>query len=115
MQKIITNTEQFDRHATAPAPSRSEPENHTLYITKAHLLPGFEQTSDPPVVHAQALGYAMIEWPQQPLATGHLANPADTSNVGTRNIDDTRRHALHATPHRGLYAALLFMLANSHH
>jgi hypothetical protein len=115
MQKIISNTKRFDRPATAPAPTRPEPKDRVLYITKAHLLPGLEQTPDPPVIHATALGYAMIEWPQQPLATRCLANPADTSNVGKSKFDDTRRHAFRATPHGGLYAALLLMLAQSRH
>jgi 4-amino-4-deoxy-L-arabinose transferase-like glycosyltransferase len=114
MQRIITNTEQFDRQAIAPSPSRSEHKNRTLYITKAHLLPGLAQTPDPPVVHAQALGYAMIEWPQ-PEAARHLASPANMSIVGPNKYPDTRRHAFRTKPHGGLYAALLLILAQSRH
>ena len=114
MQRIITNTEQFDRQAIAPSPSRSEHKNRTLYITKAHLLPGLAQTPDPPVVHAQALGYAMIEWPQ-PEAARHLASPANMSIVGPNKYPDTRRHAFRTKPHGGLYAALLLILAQGRH
>jgi hypothetical protein len=85
-----------------------------LYITKAHLLPGLEQTPNPPVIHAKALGYAMIEWPQ-PDAARHLDNPANTSHVGANKYPDTRRHAFRAPSHGGLYAALLLILAQSRH
>jgi len=114
MQKIISNTKRFNRHATAPAPTRPEPKDRVLYITKAHLLPGLEQTPNPPVIHAKALGYAMIEWPQ-PDAARHLDNPANTSHGGANKYPDTRRHAFRAPSHGGLYAALLLILAQSRH
>jgi hypothetical protein len=114
MQRIIANTEQFDRHAISPSPTRLEHKPRAIYITKAHLLPGLAQTPSPPVVHAKTLGYAMIEWPQTD-AIKHLAGPADKPKVGLNKHPDTRRHAFRAASHGGLYAALLLMLARSHH
>lgn len=114
MQRVIPKTEQFDKHAIDPSQSQSARKNRVLYITNTKLLPMLEQSPDPPVIHAKALGYAMLEWPQ-PGATRNLANPTATSNVGAHMYAKTRRHAFHATPHSGLYAALLLLLAQSRH
>jgi 4-amino-4-deoxy-L-arabinose transferase-like glycosyltransferase len=114
LQRVVTDAEQFDRHAIDPSPSRSERNARVLYITKAHLLPGLEQLPASPVVHAKALGYAMIEWPP-PDAASNFDGATNTSNVGASKHADTRRYAFHAAPHSGLYAALLLILASSRH
>jgi 4-amino-4-deoxy-L-arabinose transferase-like glycosyltransferase len=115
MQQIIKNTDQFDRQTRDPVRRQQEYKNRILYITKEQLLPRLRRMPDPPRIHAKALGYAMIEWPQQSHVTNPMTNPVGISNGDADTNADTRRHAFHATPHSRLYAALLFILAKSRH
>jgi 4-amino-4-deoxy-L-arabinose transferase len=114
MQQVVPETESFDRRTTEQAPRKHGNDTRALYIIKAKLLPFLQQTPDPPVVHAKAQDFALIEWPLK--ETSQMKPPRIAkSHYGAANASEPRIPNLHTAHRAGAMAALLLMLAGSRH
>lgn len=108
LQRVIMDAEKFDRHPTGKSTApQSESGRHVLYITKSHLLPKLMEKTIPPVVKARTEKYALIEWPAIKTTARHSV-PANANAVN-------RWPPHRAVSQREWVAALLLILAQSHH